>query len=685
MTTLNRVLVAIAAGFLFFTTTMTAGAQVVARQTVTESGSLRLGEAVAIDGAVAVVASRAETVGANSNPGAVYVYTRSGSNWVRTQRLVAPDGGPFHDFGTSVAVSGTTMLIGAVAAGPSGSVYVFGWNGASWTFQTKLTPTDLTATHYIGNAVSLQGDTAVIGARGRSPGFGQPAPPGAAYVFERTGGTWSQAGKLVDAAGEGVDMFGWSVGVSNGTACVGAPQDLVGSVVFKGSVSVFARGAGGWGFQAKLTAADGLRESKLGSSCVVDGDTLATGASWQDAPPLRKVGSVYVFVRTGTSWSLQQRLDPSDVNSEKLMGDNLALEGNLLVAGAQLDPASPTSGPIGSAYVFERSGTTWTERQKLRPVAAPAGYFGTGVAIDGSWFVIGAPLNAGQAVFFERTATAAPPGAPTSFAATADGNNVNMTWSAPASGGAATSYTILARVAPGGPVIASLPVGLTTSFGVGAPNGTFVLSVRATNASGPGPESTTVTVTVPQAVPPPGPPSNLAVTVVGNTATFSWTPPSGGGAATSYMLFAGVTPGFAVPIASLPLPNTPGTVVGGIPAGTYYARVIAINGGGMSPPSNDVTIVVAGAAPPGPPVMNPAGVSGGTVSLSWSAGPGGVPTGYTLYASMTPGGAPIATVPLAGPGLVVPAVPPGTYFIRVTASNGAGTSAASNEIAFTVP
>ena len=103
----------------------------------------------------------------------------------------------------------------------------------------------------------------------------------------------------------------------------------------------------------------------------------------------------------------------------------------------------------------------------------------------------------------------------------------------------------MARLTAGGPVLATVPMGAGTSFSVTAPNGSFVLTVRASNASGSGPESAPATVTVPQATSPPGPPSGLAASTTGSTVSLSWTPPSSGGAVASYVLVAGLAPAFS--------------------------------------------------------------------------------------------------------------------------------------------
>ncbi|MDH4064977.1 MAG: S8 family serine peptidase [Acidobacteriota bacterium] len=277
------------------------------------------------------------------------------------------------------------------------------------------------------------------------------------------------------------------------------------------------------------------------------------------------------------------------------------------------------------------------------------------------------------------------PGAPGMPTISGAGNTVNISWTAPTTGGVPTLYTVLARLAPGGSVVASLPVGNMLGTSVAAPNGTFHVTVQASNASGPGPESAGVTFSVPIVVPPPGAPTNLAVTVAGNQATFTWTPPTTGGATTGYLLVAALSPG-GPPIAALPfVPPTPAVTVQNIPPGTYFVRLAATNAGGAGPLSNEVVVNVAGPQPPGPPTMNPAVVSGGMVTLSWSAPTtGGAPTSYLVVASLTPGGPSIASLPVVGLGTTVPA-PSGSYFVRVHGVNALGMGQASNEITVLVP
>ncbi len=274
------------------------------------------------------------------------------------------------------------------------------------------------------------------------------------------------------------------------------------------------------------------------------------------------------------------------------------------------------------------------------------------------------------------------PGTPTNFTANVSGNFLSMTWGVPASGGAPTGYSLRARLAPGGAPIANIALGNQLSFSLNAPNGDYFLSIFATNATGAGPESNLVPVSIPSFPPPPGAPTNLQAAVNSNTVVFTFTPPASGGPVANYLLLAGQSPAFVAPLASIPLGPTQTTVpIGGVPPATWFVRVVAQNAGGTSAPTNEVSFTVAG---PGAPTLNPAVVAGSTVSLSWTPGAGGAPTSYTLFAAATAGGAPFFSAPLGGTSAAFGGVPPGTYFVRMVAHNALGTSLPSNEITIVV-
>jgi hypothetical protein len=187
------------------------------------------------------------------------------------------------------------------------------------------------------------------------------------------------------------------------------------------------------------------------------------------------------------------------------------------------------------------------------------------------------------------------------------------------------------------------------------------------------------------AVAPPDPPTNLSGTVVGSTVNLSWTPPAGGTPPTSYLIEAALTAGGPI-IASLPLAPTTVTIPG-VPSGTFFLRVRALNAEGASAPSNEISVTVGSACStaPAPPVNLTASVSGARVALGWAVGSGGCPaTGFLVRAGSAPGVVDIANLPVGNVTGLQATAPPGTYFISVAAQNAFGMSAPSNEIAVTV-
>lgn len=293
--------------------------------------------------------------------------------------------------------------------------------------------------------------------------------------------------------------------------------------------------------------------------------------------------------------------------------------------------------------------------------------------------VFGGRLTAGSG-------TAPVPGAPGNFQARTNGNDVELTWDPPATGGTVSGYTIVARATPGGPITIAFPVGDVQQVPARGPNGTFVLAVRAEGPSGVGPESSSVTVTLPVTPQAPGAPTNLAVTAYGSGVTLAWTPPTSGGLPSRYVLTvqAPSIGTVAVPLAA----NLTGTTFAGVPPGTYTARLAAENAGGVSGPSNQITFTVAPPAPPGTPTLAAPQLVGRRLDLSWTPGTGGVPVDYVLVAAVSPGGAPVATLSVGGGtsvSLDLPAGVSGTFFLRLSARNALGSSGLSNEVSVLVP
>lgn len=187
-------------------------------------------------------------------------------------------------------------------------------------------------------------------------------------------------------------------------------------------------------------------------------------------------------------------------------------------------------------------------------------------------------------------------------------------------------------------------------------------------------------------------PTALTVAVSGHTVTLTWAPPTGGDASTSYVVEAGSGSGL-VDLANFDSGNTAlALTADGVPSGTYFVRVRAKNGGGVSAPSNEVVFTISGgpaacSSPPNPPTGLTAKVSGSTLILSWTAPGGGcAPTGFIIEAGSSSGLVNLATVNTGSlaTSFTANGVGSGTYFVRLRASNAAGQSAASNEVTFAI-
>lgn len=343
------------------------------------------GIAVAVDGDTAVIGAAGNGLG-----GAAYVFTRSGGVWTEQAQLTPNDPAEHGSFGISVALDGDTAIVGALRTGFqsffAGATYVFTRSGTTWTQQAKLVP-DFTPVEQFdddfGRHVALDGDTVVVGAKRDDSATDPFNNSGLAYVFTRSGTDWSQQAILAPSDLAAGDAFGFSVAVDGDTSLIGAPN--------AGFAYIFTRSGGIWTEQAKLTPSDALAFGDcihlLSCTAVaLDGDTAMVGAVFDDGATSIVGGRVYVFTRSGVSWSQQAKLVTSDAPA---FGESVALDGDAAVIGAgEFDEA---------AYLFTRSGTTWTQQSKL--VASDAtgddGY-GASVALDGATAVIGATRNGGS-------------------------------------------------------------------------------------------------------------------------------------------------------------------------------------------------------------------------------------------------------------------------------------------------
>jgi hypothetical protein len=324
------------------------------------------------------------------NAGAAYVFVRSGTNWVQQAYLKASNAEAQDSFGVSVAVSGNTVVVGALSEA--------------------------------SNATGVNGEQSNNGVQ----------YSGAAYVFVRNGTNWNQQAYLKPSNTGVWDNFGWSVAIAGDTVVVGANyedsnatgvngQQYDDSAVQSGAAYVFVRSGTNWSQQAYLKASNTGAYDEFGCAVAVSGDTLVVGAYQEDCnatgvngsgidPQVNfNSGAAYVFVRSGTNWTQQAYLKASNTGGATGFGSpgdwfgrSVAVSGDTAVVGANGEASNATGVngnqsdnstiSSGAAYVFVRTGTNWTQQAYLKAFnTRPGDYFGSSVAVSGDTVVVSSP------------------------------------------------------------------------------------------------------------------------------------------------------------------------------------------------------------------------------------------------------------------------------------------------------
>lgn len=358
-------------------------------------------DSLALSGDTVLVGTSSLSTPAGNGINAVYVFVRTSTGWILQARLFANDAVVADGFGTSVALMGDTAVVGAIGSLTSGgiaggSAYVFVRNGLNWYQQAKLAPVDGAAQDLFGTSVAISNDTVLIGASGDDTAAGTDA--GSAYIFVHTGGNWYQQARLSANDGAAGDRFGNSVSLSGNTALVGAWLDDMPSAVDAGSAYVFGRVGNTWPAQAKLTANDGAAGDWFGASVALAGDTALVGAPRDSNPDSGyfDFGSAYVFTRNVNVWTPETKLYAGDASSFDTFGMSVALSNDTALVGSPGDNNSAGEG-AGACYLFTRSGNNWFQQEKfLAGDGAPSDGFGRTVALSGNTALVGSPWDDGS-------------------------------------------------------------------------------------------------------------------------------------------------------------------------------------------------------------------------------------------------------------------------------------------------
>jgi FG-GAP repeat len=436
-----------------------------------------VGFALSADGSTLAVGAPLEdsaATGIGGNPadnsvsiaGAVYVFARSGTTWSQQAYIKASNTGANDQFGFSIALSadGSTLAVGAIGESSAasgvggnqadnslvgaGAVYVFTRSGTTWSQQAYVKASNPGATDDFGFSVALSGDGSTLAVGAYQEGSaatgidGNQASnaaslSGAVYVFTRSGTAWSQQA-YVKASNTGAsDELGWSIALSADGATLAAGARFEASAATgvggsqasntaknAGAVYVFTRSGTTWSQQAYVKASNTNANDQFGTSVALsaDGATLAVGAFAEASAATgiggnqadnaaASAGAVYVFARSGATWSQQAYVKASNTNANDQFGFSVALsaDGAILAAGAPVEDsaaigiggnqADNSALNAGAAYVFTRSGTTWSQQAYVKASNTnQSDQFGYSVALaaDGT-LAVGAPGEASAA------------------------------------------------------------------------------------------------------------------------------------------------------------------------------------------------------------------------------------------------------------------------------------------------
>lgn len=320
------------------------------------------GHSVAISGDTLAIGAYFDDEGAAIDAGAVYVYTRAGGIWTLQQRVVADTPASSDRFGYSVALDGDTLAVGATlddSAGGnnSGAAYVFTRTGSAWNQQQRLLAAAPLANSLLGSSIAVSGDRLVVGAASANTVLGAGA--GAAYVFSRAVNVWTQQSLLIPGTGAANDNFGQSVDIDGTSLIVGQPNFDSVAGFNSGRASVYIEAGGVWSLQSTLTATDAAQDDFFGLAVSIAGNLAVVGAYFEDATAVNG-GSAYVFRRDGVLWTQLDKYIASDAGIGDQFGFGVALSGGTAIIGAPYDD-NTFGTDAGAAYIFLNGAPTTTD------------------------------------------------------------------------------------------------------------------------------------------------------------------------------------------------------------------------------------------------------------------------------------------------------------------------------------
>jgi len=358
----------------------------------------RFGSTVAVSGDFAIVGAEGLN---DTDPGAAYIYRRSGETWIQQARLMANEGMGGDRFGSAVSIDGDRALIGAWSADEArGAAYVFVRSGSVWVQQARIQADDALPGDRFGWSVSIDGNAAAIGALEDDNERGLGA--GSVYLFQRSGSNWTQQTRLAASDGRQGDRFGSAVALRDLQLIVGAAN---GGFFGEGKAYIFEFDGTVWDAEGQLAASDGGLSDGFGATLAIEGDVAVVGAPLRDGDSTLDVGGAYIFERVEAEWVERARLGATDGASGAEFGTAVAIQGDEVIVGAV-----GVDNQRGAAYVFSKSGEDWLFDVRISALGARDGDgFGGALGFSGSDLIVGAPdadnlngTDAGAVYFYSR-------------------------------------------------------------------------------------------------------------------------------------------------------------------------------------------------------------------------------------------------------------------------------------------
>ncbi|HET9483749.1 MAG TPA: hypothetical protein VFO79_07320, partial [Xanthomonadales bacterium] len=368
------------------------------------------GSSLALDGTTIAIGAP----GALAAEGMAYVFVQGGNSYQLQQAFGEPDGGLLDLYGASVALRGDRLAIGVELdnLAPNrgqGSVATWIRVGTTWTAGERIATGDGASREQFGASVAIDGAIAIVGSPLDDPAIDSD-DAGTATVYRREGAGWLREARLVASDAFTQDLFGFAVDASQDRVLVGTPRAIVAGRNDQGAAYVFRREGVDWIEEAKLVAPDGAMDEFFGAAVAIDADTALVGAPFHNGDGFER-GAGYVFRRSGQAWQFEAKLESPAFPPLGVAGLSVALDGGLAVLGAP-DSTVGDRQFQGLVHVFVDAGDTWSIGATIAaPDAGPGDAFGSAVALDGGELVVGAAqdtegglANAGSAYVFTGNA-----------------------------------------------------------------------------------------------------------------------------------------------------------------------------------------------------------------------------------------------------------------------------------------